>query len=81
MGVSVEEIEEGVAISLDSLSEHGEDLEQLVKVAQEIGPVAVGRDREDFREAVKADESIKEWKGNDFRRKIQEGKISTVDIT
>ena len=39
----------------------GED-EELVDLAGEIGPVPVGNEGEEFRKAVKEDESLKEWR-------------------
>ncbi len=58
-----EELEEsGVATSLEAVNSEGEELEQVVSAAKDIGPVAVGKDREKFREAVKVDDSLKEWK-------------------
>ncbi len=68
--VGVEEClgEEGVATSLDSVSSGGEEFAQVVSIAKDIGPVSVGKDREEFREAVKADDSLKEWKELGDRR-------------
>ncbi len=35
---------------------------QLCELAGDIGPVKIGTDGEKFRESVKADESLKEWR-------------------
>ena len=60
--VGVDETEEGVATSLDSLDVASEEVEQLVRVVKKIGPVSEGKDWDEFRDAVKEDESIKEWR-------------------
>ncbi len=58
----VESEESGVATSLEAVSSGGEELEQVIEAAKDIGPVSVGKDREKFREAVKSDDSLKEWR-------------------
>ncbi len=65
---SEKESEVGVATSLESADTAGEEMEQVVSAAQDIGPVAIGKDREEFREAVREDESLKEWRELGDRR-------------
>ncbi len=65
---SEKESEVGVATSLESADTAGEEMEQVVSAAQDIGPVAIGKDRAEFREAVREDESLKEWRELGDRR-------------
>ncbi len=53
---------EGVSTSLDSVVTVSENESELCKIAEQIGPVMSGSDGEEFRMAVRDDESLKEWR-------------------
>ncbi len=53
---------EGVPTSLDSVVTVSKNESELCKIAEQIGPVMSGSDGEEFRKAVRDDESLKEWR-------------------